>query len=190
MTAIAVAPKTLDLILAFQFTVAWAGEALCEPPRLRWWRTDLVDEFGGGDFMQRLAPRTHKWASLEAVREAARQADQRARKRTADSDRARTLYFWGFETDEALTERLRDLKWSQQEPAHALSLPLPLSAEFNREQFEAALKTVAIETPYTVQSSGREIKATFPDDLEQAARMLLGAMQPLPDDYPAPFFRV
>ena len=38
----------LDEILALQLTVAWAGEAAGEPPRLGWWKTDLVDKEGGG----------------------------------------------------------------------------------------------------------------------------------------------
>ncbi|WP_395830945.1 hypothetical protein [Archangium violaceum] len=41
--------STLDTILALQLTVAWAGEGRCEPARLGWWQTDLVDEAGGGD---------------------------------------------------------------------------------------------------------------------------------------------
>ena len=38
----------LDAILAIQLTVAWAGEARCDPKRLAWWDTDLVDPEGGG----------------------------------------------------------------------------------------------------------------------------------------------
>lgn len=34
----------LDRILALQFTVAWAGEGRCQPKRLGWWETDLIDE--------------------------------------------------------------------------------------------------------------------------------------------------
>lgn len=30
----------------------------CEPKRLNWWRTDLVDEEGGGKFFGRLLPKT------------------------------------------------------------------------------------------------------------------------------------
>lgn len=39
----------LDEILGFQILVAWAGEGLCRPKRLRWWETDLVDPDGGTD---------------------------------------------------------------------------------------------------------------------------------------------
>ena len=58
--AMKISTQTLDAILGLQFRVAWAGEALCDPPRLRWWRTDLVDPMSGGDFLQRLAPRTSR----------------------------------------------------------------------------------------------------------------------------------
>jgi hypothetical protein len=36
-------PDRLGVILALQFTIAWAGEGRCVPPRLGWWQTDLVD---------------------------------------------------------------------------------------------------------------------------------------------------
>jgi hypothetical protein len=43
-------------LLTLQLLVAWAGEALSDPPRLGWWRTMLVDELGGGDLCQRAEP--------------------------------------------------------------------------------------------------------------------------------------
>ncbi len=123
--------EILDIILGLQFRVAWAGEALCDPPRLRWWRTDLVDPMSGGDFLRRLAPRTHRWASLEAVREAAGLTDLKSRKLLADPDSARTLFSWGFELDEMLADRIREQKW-------ALA-PAPAMGVFDRTRLEAAL---------------------------------------------------
>ncbi len=38
-----VSAAELDEVLALQVTIAWAGEGLWSPPRLGWWRTDLVD---------------------------------------------------------------------------------------------------------------------------------------------------
>ncbi len=32
-------PSQLDAILELQLAVAWAGEAMTDPPRLGWWRT-------------------------------------------------------------------------------------------------------------------------------------------------------
>ncbi len=98
--------RALDAVLALQLTVAWAGEGLCEPPRLGWWQTDLVDELGGGDLLARLLPRTHRWAALATVRRAAVRADRKARLALARPDEVRTLFFWGFDTDEKLDDRL------------------------------------------------------------------------------------
>jgi hypothetical protein len=42
MSVLAVDLDLLDLILDWQMTIAWAGEANCEPSRLGWWRTDLI----------------------------------------------------------------------------------------------------------------------------------------------------
>ena len=53
----------LDFLLTAQFSVAFAGEG-GESPRLGWWRTDLVSEFGGHDLFQRLLPAT--WAATQA----------------------------------------------------------------------------------------------------------------------------
>ena len=96
----------LDEILALQFLVAWAGEGRCKPRRLGWWDTDLVDPDGGGDLLARLAPRTHAWAALEAIRETARQTDTKARERHGEPDRLRTIFFLGFEAHEKLSDRL------------------------------------------------------------------------------------
>lgn len=177
-----ITPQTLDQILELQFRVAWAGEALCDPPRLKWWRTDLVDPMSGGDFIQRLAPRTHAWASLEAVREAARLADQKARQRLADPDSARTLFSWGFEIDELLADRLRERK-------SALD-PAPDMGEFDRQQLEKDFQALAPEAGFIVQASGRQIRGAQPEDPAQAARVLVSCLTPFSDSYPTPFFRL
>jgi len=83
MTTTATPTAALDEILALQLTIAWAGEGLCQPKRLDWWRTDLIDDAGGGDLFARLLPRTKAWASLEAARIAAARADRAAREQMA-----------------------------------------------------------------------------------------------------------
>lgn len=188
MPSTAITTQALDTILAWQFTIAWAGEGLGDLNRLKWWRTDLVDEAGGGDFMQRLAPRTHRWAALEAVRHAAFLADQKARLGMANPDGVVTLYFWGFELDEKLTERIREHKGSLKNPEDVLPLPLNISpsAKFNRTELEMALQP---ESGYRLQPGGRELKGFAPEDFSQAARLLAGALLPLTDSYPAPHFR-
>ena len=115
--------------------------------------------------MQRLAPRTHAWAALEAVREAARFTDQKARQRLADADRVRTLYFWGFELDELLNDRIREQKMSLQ--------PVPDQGAFERQALEAEFKALDPQASATVQSSGRQLRGPMPLDPARAARALV-----------------
>ncbi len=183
MSPTATTTATLDTILALQFTVAWAGEGLCDPPRLKWWRTDLVDEAGGGDLLRRLAPRTHRWAALAAVRRAAFLTDLKARSGLSDPDGVTTLFFWGFELDEKLGERIRELKWLQVSPEEALGLSVN---RFDRARLEQALGP---QPAYSLQPAGRELKGPMPSEPAEAARKLAGALLPLTDIYPAPYFR-
>ncbi len=182
-------PNTvLDSLLTLQLGVAWAGEARCDPPRLGWWQTDLVSELGGGDLLQRLLPRTHAWASLQAVREAASRADAAARARLADPDSVRTLFHFGFEIDEQLRERLQELKRLGRTPAEALASLPELDAPFSREAFEdwaAAHGKVEFE----VEAHGRLLGGAPPPPA-LAARRLASALVPFADKYPLPFFRV
>ncbi len=115
------ATTILDAILSVQLTVAWAGESKGHTQRLGWWQTDLVGASGSSDLMAWLLPRTHAWASLEAVREAARRADELGRKGMAEPDQVRSLYSAGFELDERLAERKRSAV------ALAQARPLPLT---------------------------------------------------------------
>ena len=68
----------IDMALTSQLVVAWAGET-GEEPRLGWWRSDLVSEFGGEDLFRRLLPGTWRWAALQGAREAARRTDAELR---------------------------------------------------------------------------------------------------------------
>lgn len=179
---------TLDAILALQFTVAWAGEGRCEPKRLGWWDTDLIDEEGGGDLLARLLPQTHAWASLEAVREAARQVDARARGKMADPDKLRTLFFLGFELDERLGDRLASLKREGRAPAEALSLPLRLGAAFSKDALTAALQ--GGDAVFTVMPGGRQLKGPMPESPDDVVRRLGAALVPLAEQYPLPFYKL
>ena len=105
--AVSLAETALDAILTLQLAIAWAGEGRCDPPRLGWWQTDLTDPDGGGDLLRRLLPRTHAWAGLEAVREAARRTDARLRTSLAHPDQLRTINFLGFEVDERIPNAMR-----------------------------------------------------------------------------------
>ena len=182
--------SVLDVILALQFSVAWAGESREHTNRLGWWQTDLVDATGGGDFMARLLPRTHAWASLEAVREAARRADEQGRKGMADPDQVRSLFFLGFEVDERLAERLAEHKRSGVAPAQALALPLQLDAAFSADLFGKALQPQGKAPAFDVVPGGRQLKGAMPEAIEDAVRLLAAALAPPPDKYPLPFYRV
>jgi hypothetical protein len=59
-------PTDLDTVLTAQLIVAWAGEE-GEEPRLGWWRSDLVGDYGGKDLFRRLLPATWMWAVVQAV---------------------------------------------------------------------------------------------------------------------------
>jgi hypothetical protein len=149
-----------------------------------------VDATGGGDFLARLLPRTHEWASLEAVREAARRVDEQGRRGMADPDQLRTLFFFGFDVDERLAERLDELKRSGTSPAAALPLPLAFDVTFTADAFTAALRNAGKSPSFDVVPGGRQLKGSAPDSLEFAAKNLAAALVPPPDRYPLPFYRV
>jgi hypothetical protein len=180
----------LDAILALQILIAWAGESLSEPPRLGWWRTDLVEAEGGGDLFLRLLPKTHVWAGLEAVRKVAIAADQRARLSMANPDTIRTLFFWGFVVDEKLNERLAIHKRAGSKPLDILPIPLDLNALFSKADLEIALKLPNQTVNFQVLPGGREIAGLVPDSLELQAKKLGAALLPLAEKYPMPFFRL
>lgn len=184
------AGSTIDAILALQITIAWVGESRETTKRLGWWHTDLVDASGGGDFMARLLPRTHAWAALEAVREAARRTDEAARRGMAESDRVRTLYFLGFDLDERLAERLAELKRAGQAPAGALPLPLDLASPFSAATLATALGSGGRAPAYDVVPGGRQLKGAPPASPELLVQNLAAALLPLAERYPLPFYRV
>lgn len=180
--------STLDHILALQITVAWAGEGRCEPPRLGWWQTDLVDPAGGGDLFARLTPRTAAWAALEAVREAALRADAQARRLMSDADKLRTLFFLGFDLDEKLADRLDQLKRSGEAPDKALPIPIDFALPFSADRFVEAIRATGGE--HTVVPGGRQLRGAPPPSLELLAARLTAALVPLADRYPLPFFKI
>lgn len=185
----AVGRDVLDQILVLQLLVAWAGEGASDPPRLGWWRTSLVDEFGGEDLFRRLTPRTWKWAVLEAARVAARSVDAVARSHAAAGDQLHSLFHFGFAIDEQLDDRLSELKRSTSDPAEVLPGLVRTSSGWDLAQFIAWLSSLA---PVTAASSsvGRRLTSAAPSDHAAAARMLAAAMVPITERYPAPHFKV
>jgi hypothetical protein len=182
-------PEMLDEALTAQLAVAWAGERGEDEPRLGWWRTDLVSEFGGEDLFQQLLPATWRWATLQAAREAARRADATLRRRDADKDRIVSLFRFGFELDERIEERLADLKRAHEDPVAALpGLAEVLRPEWDRDRFAAWLSGFG-SVRIGPSSVGRRIEGAPPDDLGERVKRLLAALRPLADAYPLPHFR-
>jgi len=191
--------SALDAILAVQFLVAWAGEGRCDPTRLGWWESDLVDEAGGGDLFARLTPRTAAWASLEAAREAARRTDAKARAKMADPDKMRSIFFLGFEIDEQVSDRLAALKRRGGElaakgngggkPADVLPLPFALGSDFSKEKLTDVLRGFG-DGSHIVVPGGRQLKHAMPTATDELVRQLAAGLVPLADTYPLPFFKL
>lgn len=187
MSSEQIAPDILDRILALQVLVAWAGEALSAPPRLGWWRTDMVDKSGGGYLLEELMPRTHQWASLEAAWRAAMQADCQKRLDMAKPDAVRTLFFWGFGLDEQIADRLREHKQNQARPDQVLPLPIGIEGAFIPAAFENAVRLDPVPL-YKVVPSGRQLTEPMPGGHDRCAAKLTAALLPLTDHYPMPFY--
>jgi hypothetical protein len=183
----ALSDPILDAILAVQITVAWAGEGRCQPKRLGWWDTDVIDPEGGGDFFARLLPQTARWAGLEAAREAARRVDKKARAKMANADEVRTIFFLGFEIDEQIADRLAALKREAHSPVEALRIPIPLGSSFDRESVANAMGSDA-PSAFTVVPGGRKLTSPMPKGPDDAVRALASALVPFAEHYPLPFF--
>lgn len=186
----AIAPEELDAVLMLQCLVGWTGEGLTDPPRLNWWSTQLLDEWGGEDLFKRLLPRTFEWALLEATRKVAIQADRRKRTSLAQPDRVCTLFFWGFGIDEKLEERLLLHKQNCSQPYDVLNFPLDLKEEFEEKAFKEAIRSLDSEISFRIVPEGREIRGEIPESIAHAAKNLVFGLIPLTDKYPMPFYRV
>lgn len=177
----------LDTILTAQLAVAWAGER-GEEPRLGWWRSDLVSEFGGHDLFQRLLPHSWAWAALQGAREAARRRDAELRAKANDPDRIVSLFRLGFEVDEHAEERLLELKRSGLAPTAAL----PGLATLIREEWDAdAFRDwVSSHGPPSITTTpiGRRIKGNTPADVEALTKQLVAALAPLGEAYSLPHY--
>lgn len=183
----AIAECEIDYVLSAQLIVAWAGEG-GEENRLDWWRSQMVVEYGGEDLFRRLLPRTWRWATFQAAREAARRKDAELRSRSHDADRITSLFSLGFDIHERIEERLQDLKRASVDPVDAL----PILASVHRKAWAAEPVSewfVAQASPnFEKTPNGRRIKGAIPDGLEAKARLLVAALAPVADEYPLPHF--
>jgi hypothetical protein len=183
----------LDFLLTAQFAVAFAGEG-GESPRLGWWRTDLVSEFGGHDLFQRLLPSTWAWAALEGAREAARRVEARHRALHHDPDLLRSLFHPGPAVDRALAERIDTHKHADAPPEQALPDLAPFlgadwSVSATKDRFADWLAGHArVETEPT--PAGRRLRGDPPASHERRCQALLAAFVPLTPEYPFPHYRV
>ena len=179
----------LDAILTMQLAVAWAGETPDGDPRLGWWKSDLVSEYGGEDLFKRLLPNTWRWAVMQGVREAARRHDAALRAKDHDPDRLLSLFYLGFELDERLEERLQDLKRAGGVPAAVLpGLTEVIQPEWSLAGFTDWVEAHA-KPSYATSPVGRRIKGAAPASAETMASQLVATLLPLGDEYPLPHFR-
>ncbi len=174
----------LDLILNWQMAIAWAGEAKCQPSRLGWWNTDLIDEEGGGDLLARLLPRTKAYAGWEAVRDGAIAVDRRTRQRMAAPDAIRTLFFLGFDIDEQLSDRLAERKRLNEK----LTLPIEWTNGFDREVLAKKICDCCGDSKYRTTVGGREVSNSGTTVNNFLA--LVAALAPWDKEYSMPFYRV
>lgn len=182
--------EALDQILAVQLSVAWAGEARTDPPRLGWWHTSLYDELGGLDLFRRLTPRTQVWAALEATRLAARKVDAALGAESADADLLLSLFRLGHDVDEQLDDRLAAHKRHELPPQEAVPLAIDLQARFDRDQLAAWLSSLAKISATEPTPVGRRLRGTPPADLVATVRQLAASLVPLVPAYPAPYYRL
>lgn len=185
-----VPPEELDQILALQLLIAWAGETPGGAhPRLGWWKTDVIDDEGGGDLWKRLLPRTHRWAGLDAARRAAYRTDEALRRPAKNADHQRTLFHFGFEVDEALDERLAHHVLEAKTPSDVFPLLRTLEGHFNRSTVLKALAVGAEAAAFKAVPGGRQLKKVANESLPVLAHRLAAALlaDPVSTAYPVPF---
>lgn len=187
-------PEELDKILAIQFAIAWAGEG-GEEPRLNWWNTEVISEFGGYDNLKELAPNSADWLGFKTIREAARRTDQELRLRASHPDKIVTIYCLGFEIDEQLDQRLSEHIHSRVSLAHLLKnigwLTEPVGQEWEQEEFVGWLQELSQQKAKTEKESiGRRLIGDIPENIVERVQKLATALLPLSENYPFPHYRV
>lgn len=181
-------PSTLDRVLTIQLAVAWAGET-GDPPRLAWWRTDMVSEFGGQDLFERLLPRTWAWASLQAAREAARRVDAAVRSRHHAPDTLLSLFHLGADLDTRVDERLAEHKRSELPPTRALpGLAEVITEAFHADAFRAWAAANG-QPQWSVTPAGRQLQGAPPAALERRIANLAAALAEPATAWPSPHYR-
>jgi hypothetical protein len=176
----------IDMALAAQLVVAWAGEK-GEDARLGWWQSNLVSEYGGEDLFHRLLPNTWRWAGLQGAREAARRTDMEARRRDHAPDRIVSLFSLSFELDERIEERIEDLKRSGRAPGEALPGLAIVGEGWNRGRFWEWVDGHG-RAEATASPIGRRLTGTSPLAVAPLVRKLVAGLAPDTSAYPIPHF--
>lgn len=182
-------PEQLDEILSVQLLLAWAGETPGgDVPRLGWWKTDVIDEDGGGDLWKRLLPRTQRWAGLDAARRAAILTDAKLRHASTRADQQLTLFHFGLALDELLAERLAHHVLEAKPPLEVLPL-LKALERFDRAQLVTTLAAGDLDASFKVSPEGRQLKKAASESLPARARRLALALlaEPVTKTYPVAF---
>lgn len=108
----------------------------------------------------------------------------------AKPDQVRTLFFWGFATDERLAERLILHKRNGKPPMEVLPFPVTLYGTFSKGGFEEAIRIPSQKIDFNVVPGGREIAGEMPEKLDLRAKKLTAGLSPLTNSYPMPFYRM
>ena len=172
--------ENLDRILAVQISIAWAGEG-GEEPRLNWWDTEVMSEFGGYDNLKELVPGSAEWLGLKTIREAAKRTDEEYRNRASNPDELSTLYHLGYELDEQLEQRLSDLIHRQTPLSELLKhmkwITDPVEQEWEPKAFETWLTSLVNSQKIKTnkESVGCRLTGTPPDDIFMRICRLAGA---------------
>lgn len=167
----------LDTTLAWQLTLAWAGEK----DRLGWWKTAALDEFAGLDVLKgQLGLSKPAWSAMRALLHAARARDAQIRAGHPTPSQITTLFHWGPKLDEQLEDRFAELRALHDDPREAFPLLKELTGDGDWEESwdgPDALRQALQRhpTPKTRKSTlGLQLQDPSPDSL---LTQLLGAQQ-------------
>jgi hypothetical protein len=187
-----ISQRDIDLLLAAQLIVAWAGEKGNSDDRasqrLGWWQTNIVGEGAEYD-LKELLPNTWRWAMLQAVRHAAKIHDASVRAKDHDPDRLLTLFSLGFEIDEKVDERLVQFKQNSK----ALEDVLPevasmIKSDWSAEGFTRWVEKHGKESSTSVPA-GRRLKGQPPEQISALLGKLVAGLAPISETYPMPHFK-
>ena len=102
----------------------------------------------------------------------------------ANPDKLRTIFFWGFDLDEKLHDRLA----ARKRLSENLKLPIAWEDGFDREAIAKQISDRCGESKYELVVGGLEIRS-FDSD-QQNLLFLVAALIPFDQNYSMPFYRI